>query len=245
MECGIRGWIRQMLSAPSRREQAMSGDTVQRDREQNYIETESHLFRGLRAYDERPCLLSEGGRQAVASAHKIDSSSPLYRVFSDVSVPVRLFEVPPPEQTDRQQHGVPDYLLLVLSVPLSEYESVERATQALDTASEEVRMIRERELIDGDALAHHQDLLLELPLDRTIVEPNTHRADPAASLDSSGNSSSDGGGTIFTDGSASYRELLLCPAWLNPWHWQARRNASDRDTADYPIHDHQNGGQRQ
>jgi hypothetical protein len=35
-------------------------------------------------------------------------------------------------------------------------------------------------------------------------------------------------GTIFTGGGDTYRVVPLCPAWLNPWWWQARRSAAAR-----------------
>jgi hypothetical protein len=37
-------------------------------------------------------------------------------------------------------------------------------------------------------------------------------------------------GTIFTGGRDAYRVVPLCPAWLNPWRWQARRRAAARVT---------------
>jgi hypothetical protein len=141
-----------------------------------YVETASHLIRGVRLYDETPSLLGDENRQAIATAPEVEPSAAIRAPFDGISVPLRFFAVHP--GTDETKRPAPDYLLLVLLVPLHEYDSVDEAKQTLDRATSEIEHIRRDTLIDGDRLPQLQAVVLDRVAQgtdaRDAIEAETH-----------------------------------------------------------------------
>ena len=128
---------------------------------EDYVETPSHLLRGLRVYDDPPPV-SLDDRHAIPTASEVAATAPLHSVSEEITVPRRLFAVHPPDAGEAHQRQGPVYLLIVLVVPHTEYDALPAAKQSLDHATRRVEMmVRTNRNMTSDRLNYLQEYALE------------------------------------------------------------------------------------